>query len=135
VLSLHRCQYVCVDGLNRGVHLCLAGDGTEAASPRAHELQVPTCSAPNTCLRADVLVHVATSQYSCVCRAVKSKRDYLQQGSHFSWLYLSRLAAVKEFAFMKALADHALSVPQASAKPDGSAIRRQTPCACRTCIT
>ncbi|KAL4854074.1 Serine/threonine-protein kinase rio2 [Chlorella vulgaris] len=46
-------------------------------------------------------------------RAVKSKRDYLQKGSHFSWLYLSRLAAVKEFAFMKALADHALSVPQA----------------------
>ncbi|KAL0755770.1 hypothetical protein Bca101_093438 [Brassica carinata] len=34
-------------------------------------------------------------------RAVKSKRDYLRHRSSFSWLYLSRLAALKEFAFMK----------------------------------
>ena len=47
-----------------------------------------------------------------LCRAVKSKRDYLKKGSHFSWLYLSRLAALKEFAFMKALGEHGLPVPQ-----------------------
>lgn len=35
-------------------------------------------------------------------RDVKSKRDYLGNRSSFSWLYLSRLAALKEFAFMKA---------------------------------
>ncbi|PRW20749.1 Serine threonine- kinase rio2 [Chlorella sorokiniana] len=46
-------------------------------------------------------------------RAVKSKRDYLRKGSHFSWLYLSRLAALKEYAFMKALGDHGLPVPKA----------------------
>ncbi|KAL4439723.1 hypothetical protein ABPG75_002724 [Micractinium tetrahymenae] len=46
-------------------------------------------------------------------RAVKSKRDYLRKGSHFSWLYLSRLAALKEYAFMKALGEHGLPVPQA----------------------
>lgn len=46
-------------------------------------------------------------------RAVKSKRDYLQKGSHFSWLYLSRLSALKEYAFMKALKEHGLPVPQA----------------------
>jgi hypothetical protein len=34
-------------------------------------------------------------------RAVKSKRDYLRHRSSFNWLYLSRLAALKEFAFMK----------------------------------
>ncbi|MFS8011443.1 putative non-specific serine/threonine protein kinase [Helianthus anomalus] len=34
-------------------------------------------------------------------RTVKSKRDYLKHRSSFSWLYLSRLAALKEFAFMK----------------------------------
>jgi RIO-like serine/threonine protein kinase len=34
-------------------------------------------------------------------RAVKSKRDYLGGRSSFSWLYLSRLAALKEYAFMK----------------------------------
>jgi RIO kinase 2 len=46
-------------------------------------------------------------------RAVKSKRDYLGKGSHYSWLYLSRLAALKEFAFMKTLKEHGLPVPQA----------------------
>uniref|UniRef100_M1BX35 non-specific serine/threonine protein kinase n=1 Tax=Solanum tuberosum TaxID=4113 RepID=M1BX35_SOLTU len=34
-------------------------------------------------------------------RAVKAKRDYLRHRSSFNWLYLSRLAALKEFAFMK----------------------------------
>jgi hypothetical protein len=34
-------------------------------------------------------------------RAVKSKRDYLRHRRSFNWLYLSRLAALKEFAFMK----------------------------------
>jgi len=46
-------------------------------------------------------------------RAVKSKRDYMRRGSHFSWLYLSRLAALKEFAFMKALGEAGLPVPRA----------------------
>jgi len=36
-------------------------------------------------------------------RAVKSKRDYLRHRSSYNWLYLSRLAALKEFAFMKVL--------------------------------
>lgn len=34
-------------------------------------------------------------------RAVKSKRDYLKHRNSYSWLYLSRLAALKEYAFMK----------------------------------
>ncbi len=34
-------------------------------------------------------------------RAVKNKRDYLRNRNAHSWLYLSRLAALKEFAFMK----------------------------------
>ncbi|XP_030944475.1 serine/threonine-protein kinase rio2 [Quercus lobata] len=46
-------------------------------------------------------------------RAVKSKRDYLRHRSSFNWLYLSRLAAVKEFAFMKALEEHSFPVPNA----------------------
>lgn len=46
-------------------------------------------------------------------RAVKSKRDYLRKGNHYSWLYLSRLAAIKEFSFMKALGKRKLPVPDA----------------------
>lgn len=46
-------------------------------------------------------------------RAVKSKRDYLRHRRSFNWLYLSRLAALKEFAFMKALGDHDFPVPTA----------------------
>ncbi|XP_010524214.1 PREDICTED: serine/threonine-protein kinase rio2-like isoform X1 [Tarenaya hassleriana] len=46
-------------------------------------------------------------------RAVKSKRDYLRHRSSYNWLYLSRLAALKEFAFMKALEEHEFPVPKA----------------------
>lgn len=34
-------------------------------------------------------------------RTIKSKRDYLRKGQSASWMYMSRLAAIKEFAFMK----------------------------------
>lgn len=46
-------------------------------------------------------------------RAVKAKRDYLRHRSSYNWLYLSRLAALKEFAFMKALEEHGFPVPNA----------------------
>ncbi|XP_010257739.1 PREDICTED: serine/threonine-protein kinase rio2 isoform X2 [Nelumbo nucifera] len=46
-------------------------------------------------------------------RAVKSKRDYLLHRSSYNWLYLSRLAALKEYAFMKALGEHGFPVPNA----------------------
>ncbi|XP_033634747.1 serine/threonine-protein kinase rio2-like isoform X2 [Asterias rubens] len=45
-------------------------------------------------------------------RKLKEKRDYLGKRRHASWLYLSRIAAMKEFAFMKALYDHGFPVPK-----------------------
>ncbi|XP_078618759.1 serine/threonine-protein kinase RIO2-like [Branchiostoma floridae x Branchiostoma japonicum] len=45
-------------------------------------------------------------------RAIKHKRDYHRHRQSCSWLYLSRLAAMKEFAFMKALHDHDFPVPK-----------------------
>ncbi|GAA5970094.1 hypothetical protein JCM3765_006100 [Sporobolomyces pararoseus] len=45
-------------------------------------------------------------------RAIKSKRDYLKKGQSASWMYMSRLAAIKEFAFMKVLYDHDFPVPK-----------------------
>jgi RIO kinase 2 len=44
-------------------------------------------------------------------RAVRKTRDYLLNKSKASWLYMSRLAAVKEFTFMKALNAHNFPVP------------------------
>ncbi len=34
-------------------------------------------------------------------RQIKNKRDYLQNRKSTSWIYMSRLSAVREFAFMK----------------------------------
>ncbi|XP_035219255.1 serine/threonine-protein kinase rio2-like [Stegodyphus dumicola] len=45
-------------------------------------------------------------------RKIKEKRDYHKHRNSTSWLYLSRLAAVKEFAFMKALYDCEFPVPK-----------------------
>ncbi|KKY28531.1 putative serine threonine-protein kinase rio2 [Diplodia seriata] len=45
-------------------------------------------------------------------RSVKANRDYLRNRSSGSWMYMSRLAAMKEFAFMKALRDNGFVVPE-----------------------
>ncbi|KAK2055909.1 RIO1 family protein [Colletotrichum caudatum] len=45
-------------------------------------------------------------------RTVKSNRDYLKNKQSGSWMYLSRLAAMKEFAFMKALKEEGFPVPE-----------------------
>lgn len=45
-------------------------------------------------------------------RTVKTNRDYLRNRASGSWMYLSRLAAIKEFAFMQALREEGFSVPE-----------------------
>ncbi|NXS45978.1 RIOK2 kinase, partial [Balaeniceps rex] len=45
-------------------------------------------------------------------RSLKNKRDYHKHRHKMSWLYLSRLAAMKEFAYMKALHDRKFPVPE-----------------------
>lgn len=46
-------------------------------------------------------------------RQLKNKRDYHKHRHRTSWLYLSRLAAMKEFAYMKVC--HALSQSELTA--------------------
>ncbi|KAJ1208510.1 hypothetical protein NDU88_003895 [Pleurodeles waltl] len=45
-------------------------------------------------------------------RNLKNKRDYHKHRRNMSWLYLSRLAAMKEFAYMKALYERGFPVPK-----------------------
>jgi RIO kinase 2 len=45
-------------------------------------------------------------------RTVKANRDYLRHRSGGSWMYMSRLAALKEFTFMTALRDNGFPVPE-----------------------
>ncbi|XP_020388092.2 serine/threonine-protein kinase RIO2 isoform X2 [Rhincodon typus] len=45
-------------------------------------------------------------------RNLKNKRDYHKHRQKMSWLYLSRLAAMKEYAYMKALSDRGFPVPK-----------------------
>ena len=44
-------------------------------------------------------------------RKVKEKRDYHKNRKNMNWLYLSRISATKEFAYMKALKDRGFPVP------------------------
>lgn len=44
-------------------------------------------------------------------RSIKRNRDYHKGRTHASWLYLSRLAALKEFAYMKVLYENGFPVP------------------------
>ncbi|CCU75306.1 unnamed protein product [Blumeria hordei] len=45
-------------------------------------------------------------------RTVKTNRDYLKNQTSGSWMYLSRLAALKEYTFMKALRENGFPVPE-----------------------
>ncbi|KAM0507577.1 hypothetical protein ACHAP9_002982 [Verticillium nonalfalfae] len=45
-------------------------------------------------------------------RSVKTNRDYLKNRQSGSWQYLSRLAAMKEFAFMKVLREEGFPIPE-----------------------
>jgi RIO kinase 2 len=45
-------------------------------------------------------------------RTVKANRDYLRNRSSGSWMYMSRLAALKEYTFMTALRDNGFPVPE-----------------------
>lgn len=45
-------------------------------------------------------------------RTARTKRDYLGTRKYASWMYLSRLAALREFGFMAALYDRGLPVPK-----------------------
>ncbi|TIB77246.1 RIO1-domain-containing protein [Wallemia mellicola] len=44
-------------------------------------------------------------------RAIKNKRDYLGKRKSASWMYMSRLSAQKEYAFMQVLHKHGFPVP------------------------
>jgi len=45
-------------------------------------------------------------------RKVREKRDYHKKRKQMSWIYLSRISATKEFAYMKALYDRGFPVPR-----------------------
>ncbi|TGJ81594.1 hypothetical protein E0Z10_g7172 [Xylaria hypoxylon] len=45
-------------------------------------------------------------------RTVKANRDYLRRRQGGSWMYLSRLAAEREYAFMRALSEEGFLVPE-----------------------
>jgi len=44
-------------------------------------------------------------------RSVRRNRDYMKGKNKASWLYMSRLAAIKEYAFMQALHKHGFPTP------------------------
>ena len=44
-------------------------------------------------------------------RSIKNNRDYLKGRAASSWLYMSRIASLKEYAFMKALYDKGFPTP------------------------
>ena len=45
-------------------------------------------------------------------RKIREKRDYHKNRKQMSWIYLSRISATKEFAYMKALYDRGFPVPK-----------------------
>lgn len=89
----------------------LAARGTITAVGRrlgvGKESDVHFCKGPNGETLALKLHRLGRVSF----RDIKSKRDYLQHRSHASWQYMARLAAAKEYAYMKALKNEGFPVP------------------------
>ena len=45
-------------------------------------------------------------------RSIKNNRDYLKHRTSANWMHMSRLSALKEYAFMKALRENGFNVPE-----------------------
>uniref|UniRef100_A0A7E4VKS2 Serine/threonine-protein kinase RIO2 n=1 Tax=Panagrellus redivivus TaxID=6233 RepID=A0A7E4VKS2_PANRE len=61
--------------------------------------------------RNDVVLKFHRLGRTCF-RKIKEKRDYHKRRHYCSWLYLSRIAALKEFCFLKALHERKFPVPK-----------------------
>lgn len=55
-------------------------------------------------------------------RTVKLNRDYHQHRKHASWMYLARLAALKEYAFMRVLYDEGFPCPRPVRAPPANCL-------------
>ncbi len=72
------------------------------------ESDVYACAGPND--EALVLKLARLGRISF--RSIKTKRDYLVKRKAASWLYMSRLAAYREYSYMKILSEHGLPIPK-----------------------
>ena len=110
-------------------HVCLtSGAGFDKNSVQT-STSWPTPKALRWCLKSigprylsrfpRLCTHLFCSLGRVSFRAVKEKRDYLGKRKSASWMYLSRLAAHKEWAFMKVclLTSYILPLLLQSVKP------------------
>jgi RIO kinase 2 len=72
------------------------------------ESDIYACAGPND--EALVLKLARLGRISF--RSIKNKRDYLLKRKSASWLYMSRLAAFREFSYMEILFKHGLPIPK-----------------------
>jgi RIO-like serine/threonine protein kinase len=65
---------------------------------------------------SDITCHIAVIKLARLgrtsFRAVKTKREYAKNKSHYNWLYLSRLSATNEFKFLNGLYNSGFTVPK-----------------------
>jgi hypothetical protein len=67
--------------------------------------------------RRPLMLHMPPDSLGRVSfRAIKEKRDYLGRRKSASWMYMSRLAAQKEWAFLKVRHGRVIFLPNAGAQ-------------------
>lgn len=95
-----------IDAVGRSIGVGKEADVFVAAAAEALQDEVPEIAdAPHVAVKLHRLGRTSF-------RAVKTKRDYLVHRRSASWIYFSRLAAMKEYAFMCALHERGFPVPR-----------------------
>ena len=71
-------------------------------------LDIYRCRTPNNEIIVLKLARLGRTSF----RTIKKNRDYLQNRTNYNWLYLSRLASLKEFSFMQILYNNGFNTPK-----------------------
>lgn len=102
-LTYHGYDYLALKAMLQRDSICAVG--TQIGIGKESDIYTVANSDKETlCLKIHRLGRVSFRQ-------IKNTRDYLGKRKSASWHYLSRLAAQKEYTFMKVLYEHGFSVP------------------------
>ena len=97
-------DFLCLKAMSMREHVVSVGTKIGVGK----ESDIYACAGPND--EALVLKLARLGRISF--RSIKTKRDYMLKRKSASWLYMSRLAAFREFSYMKVLHEHGMPIPR-----------------------
>ncbi|KAK9449311.1 Rio2, N-terminal-domain-containing protein [Limtongia smithiae] len=95
-------------GKESDIHIVVGGDAAASSTKSTGDTPKAPPKAASTSKRVLKIHRLGRTSF----RSIKTNRDYLRNKHASSWMYMSRLSATKEYAFMRALYNAGFPVPE-----------------------